>query len=540
MASRTIAELRILPPLAIGRMGSSPQPMDNYTVKPNDGEGFRQLVPAPTLLVDEDGSISAQIRPEELRFKDDHKPPRIKPVAPFLELWVRFADEENLEPLTLEGLESAGLAAEDVLWSLDVGNRKMVRRTGDPNDGISGKVEPEMLVKHKKRRIWGVSENFKQDKDGKLMRIPMGHVQYIRPTEEFPEIRIRITPPEGLVYGAKADDIIPKERAVYDVKKGAWPEHSDRTPPQDPQLPLARQTTVPFEIYAIYPGGKNRGFFDDAWDGILAASVRVSEGETMQAKARVSVGPPDFAPDSFPVRTLQDEFDQLVHGPNVAPEEVDVDQTIDIVRRALETMQLMDVSFLNSDRYHSRFPNGALWLRVRDAHKGLLDGVQGLKADANTPARSAAISALNRMRGFLREYTEVWDGYRTSQKMPAMMRGSDYGNLALTRRQKATIEAAYQKYKDTGGEPTEPEIRRTSFALHILPCFRDEDINAMKNLGGKSIDLTSYDEVKAKSDLILKRLKGQGNLMPPVANDGPWPNEWIELFERWIQEKYPQ
>jgi hypothetical protein len=80
--------------------------------------------------------------------------------------------------------------------------------------------------------------------------------------------------------------------------------------------------------------------------------------------------------------------------------------------------------------------------------------------------------------------------------------------------------------------------RPTSFKLHILPLFRsDPDVAHMNDQVG--IDLTDYNTVKAISTKILTRLRGIGPLMPPAANGGPWPDEWIALFERWIQENHP-
>ncbi len=41
----TIRELRILPPFAIGRLGSAKEPLDNYTIEddPNHPLGFRRI-----------------------------------------------------------------------------------------------------------------------------------------------------------------------------------------------------------------------------------------------------------------------------------------------------------------------------------------------------------------------------------------------------------------------------------------------------------------------------------------------------------------
>lgn len=80
--------------------------------------------------------------------------------------------------------------------------------------------------------------------------------------------------------------------------------------------------------------------------------------------------------------------------------------------------------------------------------------------------------------------------------------------------------------------------RPTSFKLHIRPLFRDDpDVSHMNNYG---IDLSSYDDVKANSAAIQDRLKRRdGKMMPPQSADGPWPDEWIALFDRWVAEHMP-
>jgi hypothetical protein len=62
----------------------------------------------------------------------------------------------------------------------------------------------------------------------------------------------------------------------------------------------------------------------------------------------------------------------------------------------------------------------------------------------------------------------------------------------------------------------------------------------MINLGPfGSIDLNDHAAVAAKSQQILARLKDEFDPMPPIADDGPWPQEWIALFERWVAEGHP-
>jgi len=48
---------------------------------------------------------------------------------------------------------------------------------------------------------------------------------------------------------------------------------------------------------------------------------------------------------------------------------------------------------------------------------------------------------------------------------------------------------------------------------------------------GFGIDLSSYDDVKAKAEAIYARL---GNGTMPC--DEPWPKEKVSLFKRWIDE----
>jgi hypothetical protein len=50
----------------------------------------------------------------------------------------------------------------------------------------------------------------------------------------------------------------------------------------------------------------------------------------------------------------------------------------------------------------------------------------------------------------------------------------------------------------------------------------------MKDFG---LDLSSYEDVKAKAAAILERLKD--GTMPC---DDPWPKEQLALFEQWIEE----
>ena len=68
-----------------------------------------------------------------------------------------------------------------------------------------------------------------------------------------------------------------------------------------------------------------------------------------------------------------------------------------------------------------------------------------------------------------------------------------------------------------------------SFANDIRPLFRDTpDVKTMKNMG---LDLSSYEDVKAKAEGIYSRL--EDGSMPC---DGGWPKDRVETFKRWMDE----
>src|SRR5579863_8792628 len=230
-----ITGLRILPPFAIGRFGSSTTPLEAYKLEvPKENPlDFRRIVGCETFEIDpETGAIIRQYTPEgeSIRFKDGDQ---VRPVAPFLEVFAQ-TDENTLEPLTLTLLSAEGLTADSVEWSVHVANLKVFRQTSSMDDKVTAVLEK--INDHALHELKGTAINFSEGK-----YIPFGSVRYIRPTEEFPQIRLRYTPGAGLVYGARKqrvsldnnkleDDPVFKnkdgqfmeERIVYDPNKGKW------------------------------------------------------------------------------------------------------------------------------------------------------------------------------------------------------------------------------------------------------------------------------------------------------------------------------
>ena len=69
-----------------------------------------------------------------------------------------------------------------------------------------------------------------------------------------------------------------------------------------------------------------------------------------------------------------------------------------------------------------------------------------------------------------------------------------------------------------------------SFAQDVKPLFREIDRESMK----WAFDLSSYDDVAANSDAILGKLRD--GTMPC---DGAWPEEQVDLFQRWVDAGKP-
>jgi hypothetical protein len=425
----TIRALRILPPLAIARLGSSPETLENYNVEvvERDPLAFRRIVGANTFVIDRDsGNIRRSYRPDSVRFKDASG--RVKPVAPFLEAWADVDGE--LVPLTLKLLAAEGFKLADVQWRAHVGNHKAYRRTNDAGDKIE--AETDWFGDHTPQELRGRCQNFVTGRT-----LPFGDVQYLRPSKEFPEIRLRFTPAKGLVYGATARDPDPQVDAiVYDSSRGGWSGYAD-----EDQTPSTIITNPP-DIYANPQDGANRvvslGYLDDECDGIV--EVRLG---TLSAFARIGAGPPDYAPDSFPVRTVADELEQALLGPDVGPDEVSQEWTEEILRRAFETVRLQNTTVLNGNPV---FNGGAAnsmsrqdtgWGRAEAPimAPAIVDqlALRALHQSVFTALSSDTAAWFGQV---LRDYDQVGDLTDAGRRrMPAMMRNADSLHLALTRRQ---------------------------------------------------------------------------------------------------------
>ena len=137
---------------------------------------------------------------------------------------------------------------------------------------------------------------------------------------------------------------------------------------------------------------------------------------------------------------MADELEQALFGPTVAPDEARLEQAEEIVRRAFETVRLMNTPAMNTggmaghDRGTGRRPDPIM-------ARSLVDTValEQLHMSLLVALRSGAAPWF---ADVLRHYDEIGDlSDLGRRKMPAMMRGADGRHLTLTRRQVALIQA---------------------------------------------------------------------------------------------------
>jgi len=509
-----IRELRVLPPLAIGRLGSAEAPVDNFSMVIDEKEtlGFRKIKPEPTLLVDDvTGEISDVTVPTSIEFKTkDHK---IRPVAPFIEVWARLDGSDDFVPLTVDLLRAHGAGPEDLRWTVTVENRKVERRTGDGDDRVHAKTGP--FSDHAKKPLHGGCNNFVSPD----RYIDFGTVRYIKPNQAHPEIRLRFTPAKGLIYGPKLtpeelkkmrhDSGIPHlhevkdELAVYKRVEPAPHKPDDeanlhwwrfsipaKVRNADPAVRKFYNETQPPALFAIIPPAPcwlngnvaiGRGYLDDACDGVVEVTLAVQGQPELRAAGRIVAAPPALVPDSLFVRSLADDLDQAIFGPDVPPDERSEDtqaRAEDIVRRAFETVRFLNVAVMNGNWVDGRDPLDIDTMPAEEAYD-----VWRMMRPVFTPhaADTLAIASLHQrvyatMRGgvapwfpaLLRRPEQVGDFTDSGRrKMPALMCGADGNYLALTHRQIDAIVKASSRPIDA--PPSGAVIQADSPPAQLTP-----------------------------------------------------------------------
>jgi hypothetical protein len=440
MKASGLKEIRILPPLAIARLGAASSPMDNFDVVPprDNPLGWREIVSAATFRVDEDsGEIREEFKPKKLRFKDDNG--LIRPVAPFFEVWARFTETGPLRPLILRDLKDRGLTPAHLLWTVHVANHKVFRRTGEEHDKV--KCCLEGIHDHSRHELHGECQNFVDRKT-----IPLGWVQYIRPTPKFSEIRFRFTPAGGWVYGPKLKQQQPDGRPEF-LRDQLYDPHGKWVGWKGFDKDKSALDTNPNGIFAMNADESSRGFLDDTCDGKV--EVTLSYRNTLFTSfGRIMSGPPAFAPDTFPIRRIIDELEMHLLGPK-DQRDVTNAHVREILQRVFETVRLMNTAVMNGNLIGSDNDVASNMTRqdtndYRRLYEPIMatETVDALAVQAVHENLFAVLQAQAPpwFAQAFREYLEIGDLSDSGRRrMPAMMRGADGRYLTLTRRQLDTI-----------------------------------------------------------------------------------------------------
>lgn len=376
-----VLDVFLLPPLAIGRVGGSDQPLDafDWVRDPSPHADHRTTIrPAVSLRIAEDGRAVPHL-PATVRFRDAG---RLRPVAPFFELWARVErpapDDPDPgtpgepaiveEPVTLGLLRELGASEASVFWRVTIANKKAARRTRHISDSFVARAEIDG-GDYERHELLGYSPHVPNvtplvDPD---RPIPLGAAQAVRPQDrvalgvDLSVLRLRVTPARGEVYGPPTAAMgmastlppgFPTARLIgrmHEIVKPAnrilnggtaWTTYKWDEPDQkDPQ---------PSDSYdGAHAGTKvSWGVVDDTGDGLVTAEL-VAGGQRFVANARVMVGPPDYAPDRRTFASLADDLadrdlaDVEVDGERSA-EEITA-EVADLFDRVFETVSMMNL-----------------------------------------------------------------------------------------------------------------------------------------------------------------------------------------------------
>ena len=373
-----IVDIFLLPPLAIGRVGGGDTPLESFTwaIDPTLHGGGRTVIePAVTLEVLDDGSLRTYL-PSTIRFRDGE---RLRPVAPFFELWASVESEAGSfdAPLTLDLLAGNEATADHLEFTVTVANKKAQRRTGSAGCGYIARVDVSGSD-HAKRSLQAYSPHNPGEQPLVYPHKPitLGHVQVLRATRQIENgvdlsiIRVRFTPARGEVYGppsavaGAASALQPGEQFPAKTEQGRLheivPLHNRILNPSTPWSSYVMDAVgqvdpQPSDSYdgADIGGGMSWGVVDDTCDGVIQAQLVVS-GTRLVATARITSSSPDFAPDRRPFFSLADDLadrdlDSLPPvDEHTAPETEE--EVADLFQRALETARMMS---LDGTRYHA-------------------------------------------------------------------------------------------------------------------------------------------------------------------------------------------
>jgi hypothetical protein len=455
-----IDALWIYPPLAFARLGGSDTPLESFAWGEDDttphGSGKTTIAPATTLRVADDGTISTYL-PENIRFKDEQG---FRPVCPFFELHARWSDPQgNVTegPVTEDLLALHGLGLQHLTWTVKVANLKPFNMVQDPDTRIDAIIEITG-DDHASHELQGRAPEGAEDPLVPTDRhIPLGHVRLIKPSHEFPEVRLRFTPAKGIFYGPtnlkeRWKNVVLDTQFLFLNQNSKW--CSWQPADDDPR-------GTPGGQYAQDDGAVSYGMVDDVCDGILECTLATgswtSDPAGLLARARIAVAPPDYAPDRRHFVSLADGLKDRVDRAQVyedgyyADEELCDLEVTELMRRIYETAGLNNVDVFNQRVNVQENPEIALQLGIpfkplefsAFPYPDSLDQRPLPLTDTardnhrRFPVLASFLDLIRRQPGLLRQYVrEPLDREPFfDHRMPAVMRGPSGAPLSLTRRQ---------------------------------------------------------------------------------------------------------
>lgn len=377
--------IRFNPPMAIARVGGAEEPVIAYrwhrTMDPHRG-GTTEIQPAPTLVAVPVVTNKADSGPENIQytlerqdfqtveFKDSKG--RIRPVAPFYELWLRVQDgatgKIGEKPVTQSLLRALGADLTDIHFRVTAANRKAEARTKDAACAAIARVEFNG-ADFRRKPLNAISPHT----EGQIPLVPADHplplgvVQTfapgdpeVTPEARLDQVRLRFTPGSGASFGppsaieAPASPLAPGE---FEPAVAEYGRIHEMTLPQNRFLNEGTPWSgynfradgtpkwpTPMDSYdgARVGSGNGWGLIDDTCDAVFEAELTV-QGAIFKAVARGFAGPPDFAPDRRPFYSIHDELEDRDKPPAPIDPTTTPAEILDLFTRIFETSSLLNL-----------------------------------------------------------------------------------------------------------------------------------------------------------------------------------------------------
>ena len=141
-----VNEIYFQPPLAIARVGPGRSPMPNFrwVIDRTIHGGHRTAVqPDVTLSVKPNGALTAEL-PDHIEFREDGK---LRPVAPFFELWARYVDAKGKPPGRASNRQPARSLGRRTRWGAISGD---ARQPQGATPNVIGRLQ--LRRRHNRRR----------------------------------------------------------------------------------------------------------------------------------------------------------------------------------------------------------------------------------------------------------------------------------------------------------------------------------------------------------------------------------------------------